>query len=218
MGTRCLNHVHVPSPGAAVAPWPQLIGLGQRLAWRAANLHGRAGLAEKGRTNQIPFLRPDGEERRGSLVQRVPIGRIVQRGSKVQGKEARTSRQKGGEQEAGPLPTWPARSAENEDARRWPQGQGSHPDIPCTPCPREAWGLRHPAAAPPVSAPSPQMPLDAQSTQHSVSPGVAPIWLCSAVAAECKSSPDVPRTCSTHLSFWAPGSVPTPQRAAPRPL
>lgn len=56
----------------------------------------------------------------------------MQRGSKVQGKEARTSRQKGGEQEAGPLPTWPARSAENEDARRWPQGQGSHPDIPHT--------------------------------------------------------------------------------------
>lgn len=126
---RTLHTVLAPV-GTKPHPGPQLIGLGQRLAWRAANLHGRAGLAEIGRTNQIPPLRPYGEKQRGSLARTVPRGRIGQRGSKVQGEEARTPRPKGGEQEAGPLPTWPARSAETEDAGRWPQGQGSHPDIP----------------------------------------------------------------------------------------
>lgn len=84
------HHTLLAQVGTKPRPWPQLIGLGQRLAWRAANLHGRAGLAEIGRTNQIPSLRPDGEKWRGSLAQTMPRGRIEQRGSKVQGKEART--------------------------------------------------------------------------------------------------------------------------------
>ena len=59
------HHTLLAQVGTKPRPWPQLIGLGQRLAWRAANLHGRAGLAEIGRTNQIPSLRPDGEKWRG---------------------------------------------------------------------------------------------------------------------------------------------------------
>lgn len=69
-----------PQEGHVPHPRPQLIGLGRRLAWKAANLHGRAGHAKMGRTNQIPVLRPGGEKQRRGLAQTLPRGQVCREG------------------------------------------------------------------------------------------------------------------------------------------